>query len=397
MNDTFLQYWTDHVTSQPQRTTFFASLLSDLITAFNAASTAYNRGITYTTQNFYFPFDTTTYNPTGLAPYLIDFKFRPNGQPGEAFKQYSNNFYSYYNDLYYSNFQYWRSTSWGAWAYDQVGQGSPISNQGNTQQGYDWCQAIHDWQPNSIVCPETDTCEWDGRMKADFVNFILNITNQNQLVLNPNSNQGFCAVDLEPLFDDSYADARKTWADAEFVQANIGNQKAFKITHLAEFVYTAEETANGGGNQGPTDHPVIITWTLTIDFTSIVDLQAFKTQLAADFASALGVPVTRIVIDLVASASTVNHVMAGTPKTSVLFHIVPTDKPEEPTAVSLGTLLTTQFGDKNSQVYKGTYTQFTDSTTAPRVIVDTTGAGSVFGPSYIIALFAVVLAFFFSN
>jgi len=255
---------------------------------------------------------------------------------------------------------------------------------------YDWCQATGIWQVAGTACSDSN-CETDGMMKADFVNFVLNITLQSQRSLNSNDRQGFCAVDLQPLFDDSFKQARSDWAAIEFVSGTLPatTQKAFKLTSLAEYVLLPSETATG-----VVDHIVTITWVLIYPFSSITDLAAFKADLQTDFANSLGIPASRIVIDVV-STSSFMHIMTTTSKINVVFHITPSTTSTDPTAVVLSQRLQAQFADPTSVVYQGKYTQYTDSTSSPNVVI--TGAGASLSPSYLFALVAVVLALFFSK
>jgi len=234
-------------------------------------------------------------------------------------------------------------------------------------------------------------------MKGDFVNFILNITGQAEIAnIQSYSHHGFCAIDLQPIFDDS-VDAvahRDAWNEAQFVKSNIGSQKTIRIVNLAEFVALPSEIANPtpGGGAGPFDHPVIVTWFLAVDFTSIQNLDAFKTQLAQDFADALGIPASRIIIKVVKAASTDLHVMAGNNRLSVEFEITPTTDPTQPTAVALSVELDRQFHEPNSDIYSGVYTSQTDKNTIPNTHIDLTNSAFSVGPSFfflVAALFAL--------
>jgi len=240
-------------------------------------------------------------------------------------------------------------------------------------------------------------------MKVDFMNFILNITKQAQRSSAPNVHQGFCAVDLEPLFDNSAAQstARTNWANAEFIKGTLPgtSQSAVTITHLHDYVFLASELANGNGGNPGVDHPVTIVWTLNYDFSSIIDLQAFQLLLRTDFATALGIPITRIFIDFVrAPSSSVIHIETVSTKTQIGFHISAATDSNQPTAVSLGQYLNTQFNDPHSAIYSGTITSHTDSTTIPTINGDiTSGGAAIVAPSMILALFAVFFAFFFTK
>jgi len=311
---------------------------------------------------------------------------------------YFTSFMAFYNSD-------WQTSRWGQWSFPR-NYDYPTSEYYGPYYYVTWCQSAGQWQSVTSACAADTTCESDGQMKVDFINFVLNITNQNQLPnLDPNQHQGFCAVDLQPLFDDNYKTQRNTWADNELVKGTLSatnTQKAFKITHLAEYVYLPSETTNGngggstgGGGSGAFDNPVTIVFTLTYAFSNIIDRQAFELSIRQDFATALGVPIERIVIDLVAGVTlSVIHIMA-TQKTVVTFHITPAADFSTPTAEALGNRLKNDlFTDPNSQLYKGTYTQYTDSSVTPTVVNGLTNAAASVIPSYIISIFALVVAFF---
>jgi hypothetical protein len=270
------------------------------------------------------------------------------------------------------------------------------------QKLYTWCHSADGWQLDNVVCPDVDQCETDALAKADFVNFILNITGQSENPI-PNpvpATQGFCAIDLQPLFDDSETarTARENWAKAEFKDDTmVGNQHTFQIVNLAEYVQLASETSNGNTNPNNlNDNPIVITWTLNYAFSSIQDIDAFKAALRNDFATALGIPTSRIIINLVAAASTSWHSMASATQTVVGFTILPapTNDPTAPTAAGVKDKLLQQFKDPNSDIYSGTITSHTASDVAP-VSVTVTGGGngaSAVAPS----LFVLLVAAFFA-
>jgi len=238
-------------------------------------------------------------------------------------------------------------------------------------------------------------------MKVDFVNFILNITGQNERNLDPTTvYHGFCAVDLAPLFDDSASAKthRDTWWANEHSEGTTAlGQKVFHLTSLTTYVQLPSETANGGGGggSGAFDHPVLITWTLNIPFSSIQSLDAFKAQLQLDYANALQILPSRIQIDAIApSTNSITHIMATGSKTVVNFQIIPTSDVNQPTAVALGLELQRQFSEPHSPIYNGVYTRNTDTTTNPNVVVDLTNGAFIASPSVIILLIALFAVFF---
>jgi len=392
MNSSFASSYWDRLdlTNQPAlRDTFFNSLRADIVTALNA------RGYSFTAQNVYFQ-STTAYYHYNQETETYDFYFgiRPDGLPRDAFDGSSSDISYIWYDYQVTNVYY--ATQWGKWRTYHNSQNFLYINNPN----YEWCYSNSAWKVVGDYCASADTCETDGIMKVDFMNFILNITNQIPLTLNPNQNQGFCAVDLQPLFDDAFKQQRSDWATAELVKGTLpsSTQKAFKITHLAEYVTLASETSGSGGGTGATDHPVVIVWTLNYDFTSIINLQQFYLDLRTDFATALGIPISRIVIDFVrAQQQSVFHIEAGTAKTEIGLRIVTTTEDGAPTAQALGDALNDQFNNPNSAIYHGTITQNTDRTSLPRINSDLGSSASSLVPSAIFTLFAAFFAFYFSQ
>jgi len=255
----------------------------------------------------------------------------------------------------------------------------------------------------SDSCPDVESCETDGRMKVDFMNFVLNITNQaTQPNLNPNDHQGFCAIDLQPLFDNSasYRQQRDNWATAEFVKGFVSNQRAITLTSLQEYVQLASEQGSGGGDNPADDHSAPLTWSIIFNYGSITNFTDFKLKLQKDFANALEIPLGRVVIDGVDKKDT-NSI-------TINLHIVPTANPDsEPTALALRDRLESQWADPNSPIYQGELTSNTDS--SPSGAPDTNPSGSTsstggYGGAYSVApsmiigmLVAFLTVFFFSK
>jgi hypothetical protein len=331
----------------------------------------------------YFPF---TLNPTGLARdiFFTGTYNNYNSYGGFDLLQDTNN-YTYVDGGQSIQQNYFYPTTLGAWAQkDFYGPFSYSFPYNSVQTNYDWCHGSQSWLLRGTTCPDIDQCETDGQMKVDFVNFVLNITGQAEVANpNPNTNQGFCAIDLQPIFDDSAAakTARDDWATAEFVSATVGGQKVVRLPSLQE--YTGTTPSGGGGTGGTADTPVVITWVLSIAFSNIQNLDAFKAQLVIDFSTALECDPSRIVINFVgpAMADPYHDMATSNDKTQIKFTITSTTDPLQPTAVGLSVILFQQWHDPNSAIYSGTYTQLTDTTANPGVTVLPSGSAFSLCPS----------------
>jgi len=293
---------------------------------------------------------------------------------------------------------YYQATSTGAWADTSYSRYSirTDSNQGISVQ-WNWCPttgANGDWLQSNVACPDIDSCESDDQMKVDFINFVLNITGQPTKTLVTSAHHGFCAIDLQPLFDnsDDAKAARTTWANSQFIKETLPGsspaQKSIRITKLVEYVTMPSEGA------GFTSNCVVqITWYLTTQFSSIQDIAAFKLQLKIDFATALGVDPSRIEIQLVSSTGGPHQSMATAGGTKITIQILSSSNPSDPSVQDLRDLLIIQSKDPTSPINNGVITKNTDHTVAPDIGLGGSGASSI-APSIFVVLLGFVALYF---